>query len=857
MRLIFVLLFTFASISVYSQGSKRANVWYFGYNAGLDFNSGSPTLLTNGALRIWEGCATICDENGALLFYSDGRNAWNKNHRVIPGAENLGGDNSSSQSGIIVPYPGKPHLYYIFSVDAEGGSGGVQYALLDMNLNGGLGGLVSKNNRLLDRATEKLTAVRHCNNRDFWVVMHEINNNVFKSYLISDNGINANPIPSAVGSTHYGGTAAIGYMKASPDGKKLALANYGGFFEILNFDNQSGRISNPITLRRNEFRNAYGLEFSPDSKLLYISQTQGNPTIYQLDLVHTTSETLLTNMVSVGRTNVSYFGALQTGPDGKIYAAIDNHRYLAVINNPNVKGTGCDFTQNGFFLGNRESGLGLPNLITSYFIEPLKATIASKVNAAGCNDILLESTVTGSSTLTYQWFKDGQPIAGAQQATFKPTQSGQYQLKIETQDCVPQKAESNQLVIRLLELNPKSEAKVCGTFLLSAQATGRVEWSGPGISGARALQDTVLVTVTGRTVFKVKAFGNAGCVLEKEISVDYTAPGQYRLANKTQNVCGTATDLNAAASGGWNEFRWQLPNGSVVHQNPVKADVAGNYVVVARNSSTGCESRDTVAVVFINNLTAPVTQSFTICAGETPPTFTTAGSDIKWYNDSTLRTQIGSGPTFKPAVSANETGFFTYFLTQTAGSGCVSAVGKARLQINESPGLNLRNKTFSACFADAPGTLVTMDAGESPNAVYRWTTRDGSVLGENRVLEVQQPGSYVITVTNALRCARTDSVLVVESCQPLVFLPDVFTPNGDGVNDQLEVKGKPGSSLKLTVYNRWGEVLHQTDTGQWNGTYQNQPCSEGVYYWKLEATFMDSNQTSQTVRRSGQVLLAR
>ncbi|RRA99508.1 T9SS type B sorting domain-containing protein [Larkinella rosea] len=859
MRIYLLLIFIIYSSQTYAQGNKRANVWYFGYNAGLDFNKGTPVAITDGALSIWEGCATICDENGALLFYTDGSTAWNKNHKVIPNAVKLGGNNSSSQSGIIVPYPGHSNLYYIFSVDSQGGSGGVQYALVDMNLNGGLGGIVTKNSSLLGRSTEKLTAVRHCNNRDFWVVMHEIDNNVFRSFLIDNNGLNLNYTKTAVGSIHQDNSFAIGYMKASPNGKKLALASYEGFFEILDFDNSTGKVSAPITLKKKEFDNAYSVEFSSNSKILYMSQTQNNPTIYQIDLSYSSGVEMLAKMIPIGAINSGYFGALQAGPDGKIYVAINDGKYLGIINNPNVIGLKCNFVQNGIFLGGKSSGIGLPNLITSYFIEPIKVSISSKVNLADCNRVLLESTVPDSSILTYQWYKDGQLIPGAQRTTLVPTQSGKYQLKVETSDCVPQKAESNVVDVKLIELAPKSEAKACGTFLLSANANSKVEWNGLSITASRAIQDTLLVTITGKSIYKVKAFSNLnnGCFIEKEIQLDFSAPVKFNLPQNEQFVCGKSIELMASPSGVWNELRWQMPNGSIINQNSIKAEETGPYIVLAKSSSTGCSSQDTVTVNFVNSPPAPTTKDISICSGENLPALTSTGTGVKWYSDSTLRTQVGSGNSYLPAVQSNRTGSLVYYVTQTISSSCVSSAARVLLTIKETPVLNLGSNTYAACFSESPSNRLTLDAGDSPNAKYSWAASDGHILGVDRTLQVQQAGEYLIKVTNDQQCSKIESIIVVESCTPVVFVPDVFTPNGDGLNDRFEIKGKFGTGLVLTIYDRWGEVINRSTSGQWDGVYMGQPCSEGLYYWKIEYTFVDPGNKHQLITKRGQILLAR
>tara|TARA_B110000211_G_C14069015_1_gene549069 strand:- start:2194 stop:2424 length:231 start_codon:yes stop_codon:yes gene_type:complete len=65
-RLGFVISILICS-TLFASAQNEGNIWYFGYNAGLDFNSGSPVLLSNGQLNTYEGCATIADNNGDLL----------------------------------------------------------------------------------------------------------------------------------------------------------------------------------------------------------------------------------------------------------------------------------------------------------------------------------------------------------------------------------------------------------------------------------------------------------------------------------------------------------------------------------------------------------------------------------------------------------------------------------------------------------------------------------------------------------------------------------------------------------------------------------------------------------------------
>lgn len=133
-------------ISTAALAQKEANVWYFGKKAGLDFNNGTPVALTDGSLITIEGCSSIADSKGNLLFYSEGVHVWDRNHVQMPDGFGLLGDESSTQSALIVPKPGSNTIYYIFTTAAWGPpTGSLCYSIVDMTLNSGLGNVTSKN----------------------------------------------------------------------------------------------------------------------------------------------------------------------------------------------------------------------------------------------------------------------------------------------------------------------------------------------------------------------------------------------------------------------------------------------------------------------------------------------------------------------------------------------------------------------------------------------------------------------------------------------------------------------------------------------------------------------------------------
>lgn len=363
----FVVLFLFIySNLLYSQ--KEANIWYFGEYAGLDFNSGSPTLLLDGKLNTEGGCATISDTNGNLLFYTDGRTVWNKNHQTMLNGTKLNGGNRSTHSAIVVPKPSGLNKYYIFTVDDFIGNNGLQYSEVDMTLDGGLGGVTSTKNVLLHTpTTEKITAIQSSVANEYWVVSHKWGNNEFITFKVSSLGVDPNPVISAVGTTVNNDGASIGQIKIAPNGKKIAVARFPSISEvqIFDFDTSTGKVSNPLTLLKySNDEQIYGLEFSPNSELLYTAVNYEG--IFQFNLKAGSSGDIINSKIKLSTTNVSH-DSFQLAPDGKIYIAGFAQSYLDVINNPNTLGLGANYVSEALYLGGRISFSGLPVFIQSFF----------------------------------------------------------------------------------------------------------------------------------------------------------------------------------------------------------------------------------------------------------------------------------------------------------------------------------------------------------------------------------------------------------------------------------------------------------------------------------------------------------
>lgn len=363
-----------------SHSQKQGNIWYFGEGAGLDFNGGPPVPIvggnifpypqTMGEANIAEGSSTISDSTGTLLFYSNGEHIWNRSHQVMPNGDSLMGMYSSTHSSFIIPLPLSDSIFYVFTTDGleRNLENGLRYSIVNMCLDNGLGDVIpgQKNILLLDTVSEKLTGINHQNGKDIWLIAHKFNSNAFYAYLISESGI-VDTVVTNIGSVHTGNgfATAIGQMKASPDGNRIALVFSNiipAVAEVFDFDRSTGIVSNRISLTT--ANNEYGVEFSPDNSKLYVTSFAG---LHQFDLLAGGGTQTAINS---SKTNIpmSYYcipSGLQIGPDNKIYVSRCSTS-VAVINTPNATGTLCNFVDDAINFGTTSAQVSFPSFIRGF-----------------------------------------------------------------------------------------------------------------------------------------------------------------------------------------------------------------------------------------------------------------------------------------------------------------------------------------------------------------------------------------------------------------------------------------------------------------------------------------------------------
>lgn len=362
MLILFLLL-----LQTHPRSQHQNHNWYFGQNAGVTFNTSPPSTIQS-EMVAGEGNATISDPIGQLLFYTNGITVWDRNHDTMPNGTGLLGGYSSTQSALIVPFPFSKSKYYLFTAqDAVGSNSKLSYSIVDMELNNGLGDIQAetKNTLILTRIGEKVTSVLHANGHDIWVITHTRYSSDFYAYHVSSSGLNMIPVISTIGSIHK--NTGVGPIKPSHHGDKILISGINtNLVELFDFNNTNGTLSNPINISAllPPTSKIYGIEFSPNDSLFYLSSSEGNNDLFQIDIA--TLDTIILNPSAFA----NIYGALQLGPDNKIYMARSAIDFIDIIHHPDQKGLNCEYDDQAItFAENILSLHGLPShCLYSFFL---------------------------------------------------------------------------------------------------------------------------------------------------------------------------------------------------------------------------------------------------------------------------------------------------------------------------------------------------------------------------------------------------------------------------------------------------------------------------------------------------------
>jgi len=859
-----LLIFSFSLLSFTLQAQYEAAHWFFGTHAGLDFSGGAPVREPGGQIDTEEGCSSISNACGDLLLYTDGITIWNANHQVMQNGTGLHGDASSTQSGIVVPKPGDRHIYYVFTVDdAFGGpsTNGMQYSEVDMTLDGGLGGVVAgkKNIQLVNSASEKVTAVISSDGSSVWVITTAPrttstsapyttigdNMNTFYAFRITSSGVSNTATVSQLPLNIFYG---IGYLKASPDGTKIAMANaMDNTAYLFDFDNATGVVSNPTQLSLNMGNDSpYGLEFSPDSSKLYLSDWYDRLT--QFDLSNNNQATIIS-------TNTNYRAALQLGLDGKIYRPYttdygSNQNTVSVIENPNEAGTACNYRHRYINLG---SGMythqGLPPFIQSYFVQIQAPNVTAQFNntweVTSNEEIVSVDWDFGDGTSATS-YPDNPPDNTHSQTNHTYSTPGNYTIVATLHLFVGCDVSVTQVFI----IPPDVEVAVCGTNLSGIETLDLHQFDNdvianqpnPGsfeihyfLNESDALNDVneitglytnstnhdkltyKLINLSNNDIFYGTFYLNINPmpeilqVSDYEIcDVDSDGIATFDLSSKLPEILGsrgnppyevnfypTQTDAEA----GTNEIT-DITN----YTNETAFDEVIWYKIT--DTDSGCTNTGSFNLKVHPLPEINMDDTYLFCIGSSIQIDAPAGfASYEWSTGETTRD-----------ILVNTAGNYT--LTVTDDNGCTNS----KIITVDASDVAVIDDIIIKDF-NADNNQITVLASGIGDYEY---SIDGINYQDSNVFDHLYPGTYTVYISDKNACG------VVSQDVDLLGAPRFFTPNGDGFNDFwqiINITKKPASVIG--IYDRYGKLLTTltSDSKGWDGTLNGRQLPATDYWF--------------------------
>jgi len=793
--LVLTLLIT---IQVFPQG--EANFWYFGKKAGIDFNNGSVTPIT-GSLSTNEGCSSFSDKNGNLLFYSDGINVWNSNNQVMPNGSNLMGDPSSTQSAIIVPHPGNTNLFYIFTVGANNydwdnvlisPTKGLNCYTVDMTLDSGFGDVVGSNIDLSigknAEWTEKITSVKGADCNTFWVI--SLVNNTFISYKIDINGLNTTAISSTV---NYNASDPRGYLKVSPDGKKLVSATYGtGKVFLYTFDDSTGKVKNDgisLIYAPEIDGYTYGVEFSPNSTKLYCSTFNGENSnkknkLFQFDLQNP-------NIISskfLVKSQTGYRGALQLGPNGKIYITVPpsydfGTSILNAINNPDKLGADCNYEPNAIDLGTNFAMQGLPPFIASLLLpveisdnknnQDLSNTTVKR--CVGENYILTPQNIPGNPICNWSFNNNIIPNSSdglsLELQNLSKQHAGTYFLEIETIDeCGFPTIYKGEVSIEVFDPPVISNGFVYDQCDIDNNSTD-------GITQFNLTTKIEEITLNDPNL-EVLFFQN-------QTDLDSNTP----ILNSENYTSSTNPNILIKLT---NKFSGCFTTGKIkLNVYPTSLDLYENYYECENDISSNNSLKS------IGNGIA--TFNFEVKRLEIETLFSDPSIEVEFYQNTTdAQLQINA---LKGIINFPSKEIIVR-ISNKLSKNCIS-MGKFDLVINPIPIPKGSDEVIILCVSnprDNPQLFTSYLDGETiyPDDTYQWYFNNNSISGAtNYFYEANTEGVYKVEVTHKYEnnltdllddtyCKGYNTFKIIESNPPLIQIKDI-TIQDDSNNNSISI----------------------------------------------------------------------
>ena len=442
-------------------------------------------------------------------------------------------------------------------------------------------------------------------------------------------------------------------------------------------------------------------------------------------------------------------------------------------------------------------------------------------------------TFTGTGAEIYTW--DGGVTDGV---PFEPVATGTFTFNLVGEMIGSDCSDTDAIEITVFD-SPIVTATATETELCEGESTTLNAGGADSYSWDGGVTDGVaFVPPLGTTTYTVVGTTIDGC--ENTSSVEITV-------NPTPTVTASASDLEVCfgsdvtlSGGGADTYAW---DGGITNGIPFTPTDMGSFTYeVTGTTAEGCESTATVTIEVID--CEPVFANFefdnNVCLGDCIELTNLSEGPVEsndWTFGGAVDPDVSSEES--PVVCFNAIGTYTITLTVTSENGATSSINST-ITVNDNPTISVRNDTI----IDVGGSALLSVSGAT-SGTFIWTPDEGLSCPECEFTQAspENTTTYQVYYIDENGCTDQDTVKVWVNFAIGIGVPSGFSPNGDGENDVLFVKGFGISAINFRVFNRYGELIFESDNQEigWDGTYQNREENPGVFTWVLNYSLEDGS----------------
>jgi gliding motility-associated-like protein len=318
-------------------------------------------------------------------------------------------------------------------------------------------------------------------------------------------------------------------------------------------------------------------------------------------------------------------------------------------------------------------------------------------------------------------------------------------------------------------------------------------------------------------------------------------PSPFVTTNVDMQICrGQSAQLNAT---GGLSYQWAPFTGLSCNTcpNPVATPLTTTQYVVTGFNSYGCAGRDTILITVPQPIDVIATAGTVMCIGDSVQLNASGATSYIWSPATGLSCTTCPAPVAKPAVTT------VYRVIGKDANNCFQDTAFVTIGVGNYPVVNVGPDKIFATGTEYP---LTPTATNGPIALWTWTpTNDLSCAScPSPVVTAKKDICYTVTATNFFGCSGKDTMCIKVFCESSqLFIPNAFTPDGDGINDLLVVRAKGVKMVKsFRIFNRWGQVVFEksnfapnTDSYGWNGKVSGIAAPPDVYVYTCEVICED------------------